>query len=86
MNDNYLGMDAAGLQRRLTEHDVVVLAVVADGAESGWFTVYLHGPAGNLQQETAFDLLITVPGVVEVRVSDRSPSILRVCQRPDALA
>jgi hypothetical protein len=76
-------MDAAWLHRRLTERGVVVLAVTPDGVEAEWLTVYLHGLGGNRQQERAFDFLIRLPGVIDVRVSDHTQSILLVRQRPD---
>jgi hypothetical protein len=73
---------ATELHRTLVEHGVVVLAVIADRTEAGWFTVYLHGPAGNYQQTTALEVLRRLPGVSEVRVSDWSSDILRVRQVP----
>jgi hypothetical protein len=76
-------VSATVLHQRLVENGIVVLAVTADRDETGWFTVYLHGPAGNYQQETAFALLAAAAGVREVRVSDQTRFILRVCQLPD---
>jgi hypothetical protein len=83
MNDNEARpwVDAAELQRRLTEHGVVVLAVTGSGSQDGWFTVFLHGLAGNDHQLRAFAFLAGLPGVVEVRVSEQTESILLVRQR-----
>jgi hypothetical protein len=74
---------ATGLHRHLAEKGITVLAVTADEREPGAFTVYLHGTAGKDHHERAFAVLATVPGVVEVRSSEQTTSILLVRQRPN---
>jgi hypothetical protein len=84
MTDNraWLRADTNRLHRRLTERGVVVLAVLEHDRE--WLAVYLHGLAGNDHQERAFDVLMLLPDIVEVRVSERSASILLVRQQAAA--
>jgi hypothetical protein len=77
---------ASELQGQLVGEGFAVLAVIADPVDARWFTVYVQGPVGNYQQETLFAFLATVAGVLEVRVSDLTPSILRVYREPGAEA
>jgi hypothetical protein len=78
---------AAGeLQRQLVGEGFAVLAVIGDPVDAGWFTVYVQGPVGNYQQETVLAFLASVAGVLEVRVSDLTPSILRVYREPGGVA
>jgi hypothetical protein len=77
---------ARELRQQLLGQGFAVLAVIADPVEAGWFTVYVQGPIGMPAQEALFAFLIALPEVVEVLVSDLTPSILRVYREPDALA
>jgi hypothetical protein len=77
-------MNAAELHGWLSKREVVVLAVVlveGDIDDGRSFVVYLHGAAGETNEQRAFSCLVLLPAVIEVRVSDRSPVILHVAQR-----
>jgi hypothetical protein len=77
---------ATQMHRQLAEHGITVLAVIADPVEAGWFTVYVQGPVGTYEQDTLFAFLTALPGVLDVVVSDLTPSILRVYREPGAPA
>jgi hypothetical protein len=71
------------LRSELEARGLILLAVSAQDAER--FTVYLHGAAAQWVNGEAQLLAASVPGVVEVRESSQSPSILLVrMQTPPA--
>lgn len=79
-------VQADALKRELTERGIVVLAVTEHDSAPGWFTVYLHRPAGDGEPDTAFGILIRLPGVTDVRVNEQTPMIVRVHQLRDVSA
>lgn len=70
--------NAGTLASALKEVGVSPLHVAVAPEDPHRFTVYLHGPAGRSQQETAIAHLLRLEGIGRVDVSAYTWTILRV--------